>query len=383
MSTSTELTVHQRAAVALKSDKARVELMALAASSQGITAITNRAGREECHGAAMAATKARTAISQAGKSARDDATRFSKAVIAEEAALIAIIQPEESRLKELRDEWDEKEKAQKAAKAEAERLRVLEITQRIALMRLAASSAAHFSVSSDGASGILSELQAIEIDSSFAEFFGEAKEAHAAACADIRATVEAKRASEESAAKAEAALIEAAKAAAEAARIAEQKRQEDAAVAKAEADAKAAERAERERIESAARKIEQEKADELRLVEAEKLAAERKALEGLRAKFEAEQAAARAVEDAARRERESKERAEQDAKDAASRAELNRRLAEEKKAAEAERMAGKELFDARAKIIDLAESITDTSVLAEMFDAASAVANNAAKLKAD
>lgn len=74
---------------------------------------------QECHSAAMAATKARTAIVQAGKAARDDATRFSKAVIAEEARLIAIIQPEESRLKVLRDEWDAKEAREKAAKAEA------------------------------------------------------------------------------------------------------------------------------------------------------------------------------------------------------------------------------------------------------------------------
>lgn len=369
MSTSTELTVHQRAAVALKSDKARVELMALAASSQGITAITNRAGREECHGAAMAATKARTAISQAGKSARDYATRFSKAVIAEEAALIAIIQPEESRLKELRDEWDEKEKAQKAAKAEAERLRVLEITQRIALMRLAASSAAHFSVSSDGASGILSELQAIEIDSSFAEFFGEAKEAHAAACADIRATVEAKRASEESAAKAEAALIEAAKAAAEAARIAEQKRREDAAAAKEKADSEAAERAERERADAAARKIEQDKADELRRVEAEKLAAERKALEAQRAKFEAEQAAARAVEEAARREREAKERAEQEAKDAAARAELDRLEAEKRKEDDRATARGREITNRREQIIFHVEQVDDLEMLADIYAA--------------
>ena len=150
----------------------------------------------------MAATKARTGIVQAGKAARDDATRFSKAVIAEEARLVAIIQPEESRLKALRDEWDAEAAREKAAKAEAERLRVLEITQRIALMKLAASNAAHFSVSSEGAAGILSAVEEIEIDSSFAEFFGEAKETHAAAVAEIRTTVEAKRASEEAAAKA-------------------------------------------------------------------------------------------------------------------------------------------------------------------------------------
>ena len=307
------MTVQQRAAVALESSKAAAELQALAESSKGITAITNRAGRDECHSAAMAATKARTGIVQAGKAARDDATRFSKAVIAEEARLVAIIQPEESRLKALRDEWDAEAAREKAAKAEAERLRVLEITQRIALMKLAASNAAHFSVSSEGAAGILSAVEEIEIDSSFAEFFGEAKETHAAAVAEIRATVEAKHASEAAAAKAQNELILAKIAAEEADRIAEQKRKEEAAADKAKADAEAAERAERERAEAAARKAELEKADELRRIEAEKLAAERKALDDARAKFDAEQAAARAVEEAARKELESKARAEQEA----------------------------------------------------------------------
>lgn len=369
MSTSKQLTVQQRAAVALKSDKARVELMALAASSQGITAITNRAGREECHGAAMAATKARTAIVQAGKAARDDANRFSKAVIAEEAALIAIIQPEESRLKSLRDEWDEKEKDQKAAKAEAERLRVLEITQRIAMFKNAANDAARFDVSADQASEILADLQAIEIDASFAEFFGEAKEAHAAAVAEIRAIVGAKRASEAAAAKAEADRAEAAKAAAEAARIAEQKRREDAAAAKEKADSEAAERAERERADAAARKIEQDKADELRRVEAEKLAAERKALEAQRAKFEAEQAAARAVEEAARREREAKERAEQEAKDAAARAELDRLEAEKRKEDDRATARGREITNRREQIIFHVEQVDDLEMLADIYAA--------------
>jgi hypothetical protein len=369
----TELTVQQRAAVALESSKAAAELQALAESSKGITAITNRAGRDECHSAAMAATKARTGIVQAGKAARDDATRFSKAVIAEEARLVAIIQPEESRLKELRDSWDEKEKAEKAAKAEAERLRVLEITQRIALMKLAASNAAHFSVSSEGAAGILSAVEEIEIDSSFAEFFGEAKETHAAAVAEIRTTVEAKRASEEAAAKAEADRAEAARVAAEEARIAEQKRKEEASAAKAKADAEAAERAERERVEAAARKAEQDKADELRRAEAEKLAAERKALDDARAKFDAEQAAARAVEEAARKELESKARAEQEAKDADGRAELEKIEAAKRKKQEKETARSRDITNRREQIIFEVEQVEDLQMLADIYAAVVAI----------
>ena len=379
MSTSKELTVQQRAAVALESSKAEAELKALAESSKCITEITNRAGREECHSAAMAATKARTAIVQAGKAARDDATRFSKAVIAEEARLIAIIQPEESRLKVLRDEWDAKEAREKAAKAEAERLRVLEISQRIALFKQATSDAARFDVTATKAGEILAELQAIEIDSSFAEFFGEAKEAHAAAVADIRATVEAKRAAEEAAAKAEADRVEAARVAAEEARIAEQKRNEEEARAKAKADAEAAERAERERAEAAARKAEQDKADELRRVEAERLAAERKALDEQRAKFEEEQIAARAIEQAARKAREAKERAEQEAKDAEARAELEK-IEEEKRKKQAKDAAqNKVVFDLREKIIAIVETTTDEQTLGEILAAAAYLTSNERK----
>jgi len=375
----TELTVQQRAAVALESSKAAAELQALAESSKGITAITNRAGRDECHSAAMAATKARTGIVQAGKAARDDATRFSKAVIAEEARLVAIIQPEESRLKELRDSWDEKEKAEKAAKAEAERLRVLEITQRIALMKLAASNAAHFSVSSEGAAGILSAVEEIEIDSSFAEFFGEAKETHAAAVAEIRATVEAKHASEAAAAKAQNERILAKIAAEEAARVAEQVRKEEAAAAKAKADAEAAERAERERVEAAARKVEQDKADELRRIEAEKLAAERKALEEQRARFEAEQAAARAVEEAARKEREAQERAEQEAKDAEARAELDKLEAAKRKKHEKETARSRDITNRREQIIFEVEQVEDLQMLADIYAAVVAIVNDETK----
>jgi hypothetical protein len=375
----TELTVQQRAAVALESSKAAAELQALAESSKGITAITNRAGREECHSAAMAATKARTGIVQAGKAARDDATRFSKAVIAEEARLVAIIQPEESRLKALRDEWDAEAAREKAAKAEAERLRVLEITQRIALMKLAASNAAHFSVSSEGAAGILSAVEEIEIDSSFAEFFGEAKETHAAAVAEIRTTVEAKRASEEAAAKAQNERILAKIAAEEAARVAEQVRKEEAAAAKAKADAEAAERAERERVEAAARKVEQDKADELRRIEAEKLAAERKALEEQRAKFEADEAAARLIWEIASKEREDRERAEQEAKYADGRVELEKIEAAKRKADHKEMLERDRIVVGQDRIIEIVENVEDLQMLADIYAAVVAITKTETK----
>lgn len=373
----TELTVQQRAAVALNSEKARAELTAIAATLKGMMAPTNREGRDDCHSAVMQSVAARGAIAKAGKAAREDAVKYQKAIIAEEGSLIGVVKPDEDRVRAFRDAWDEKEKAEKAAKAEAERLRVLEITQRIALMKLAASNAAHFSVSSEGAAGILSAVEEIEIDSSFAEFFGEAKETHAAAVAEIRTTVEAKRASEEAAAKAEADRAEAARVAAEEARIAEQKRKEEASAAKAKADAEAAERAERERVEAAARKVEQDKADELRRIEAEKLAAERKALEEQRARFEAEQAAARAVEEAARKEREAQERAEQEAKDAEARAELEKLEAAKRKADHKEMLERDRIVVGQDRIIEIVENVEDLQMLADIYEAVVSIVKGA------
>jgi len=369
----TELTVQQRAAVALNSEKARAELTAIAATLKGMMAPTNREGRDDCHSAVMQSVAARGAIAKAGKAAREDAVKYQKAIIAEEGSLIGVVKPDEDRVRAFRDAWDEKEKAEKAAKAEAERLRVLEITQRIALMKLAASNAAHFSVSSEGAAGILSAVEEIEIDSSFAEFFGEAKETHAAAVADIRATVEAKRAAEEAAAKAQNERILAKIAAEEAARVAEQVRKEEAAAAKAKADAEAAERAERERVEAAARKVEQDKADELRRAEAEKLAAERKALEEQRAKFEADEAAARLIWEIASKEREAQERAEQEAKDAEARAELDKLEAAKRKADHKEMLERDRIVVGQDRIIEIVENVEDLQMLADIYAAVVAI----------
>ena len=379
---STQLTVQERAAVALMSSKAEAELLALVDASKGITAPTNKAGRDECHGAAMAAAKARMAIIVAGRSARDDATKFSKAVIAEEARLVAIIKPEEDRLKALRDEFDDEQDRIKAKKADEERARVESIKSRIEQIKQNAISAAHFSASAERAAELLAIVRETEVDATFEEFYGEAVEAKAAAVAEIAEVVHAKGAAEDAAKKAEADRAEA-----------EKLRR----IAEAEAKAKAAQEA-KEREET-------RKAEDAKRAEADRIAAEQRKSDDAKrkaedAKRESEHAAIKAEMDAKlkaiadaeaaleakRKEHEAKERAARDMaqaiKDAEAKAELDRRLAEQRKAAEVERMADKALFDARSKIIDLAESITDTSVLAAMFDAASAVANKSVKLKA-
>ena len=372
---STQLTVQERAAVALRSSKAEAELLALVDSSKGLAAPTNKAGRDECHGAAMTARNARTAITKASKSARDDAVQFSKAVIAEEARLVAIIKPEEDRLIVLRDEFDDEQDRIKAKKADEERERVGIILSRIDKIRQLAISAAHFSASAERAAELLAVASETEVDATFAEFYGEAVDAKASAIAEIAEVVHAKGAAEAAAKKAEADRVEA-----------ERLRRIAEAEAKAKADQEAKEREEARKAEDAKR------------AEADRIAAEQRKAED--AKRDAEQAVIKAEIDAKlkaiadaeaaleskRKEQEEKEQAARDRaqaiKDAEAKAELDRRLAEQRKAAEIERMADKALFDARSKIIDLAESITDTSVLAAMFDAASAVANKAVKLKA-
>lgn len=131
----TELAPIERAALALESSKTEQHLKALATKHASITVVKDKAGREQAHGAYMEVMRARTAVDKAAKDAREDATKFSKAVIAEAARLVAIVEPEEARLKAARDAWDE-EQARIKAEAEArERARVLAITERIAAIK--------------------------------------------------------------------------------------------------------------------------------------------------------------------------------------------------------------------------------------------------------
>jgi len=181
---TTALTVVERAAVALGSSKAETELTALALQSKSITSVTSPDGRTECHAAAMTAKTARIGIEKAGKAARDDATQFSKAIIAEEKRLVDLIAPEETRLITLRDAWDEKIAADKAAKAEAERIALAAIMKRIDTIRswpLSVTEATSESVLDE-----IEHLEAMEIDDSFKDYYGEATEAKAVSLQKLR-----------------------------------------------------------------------------------------------------------------------------------------------------------------------------------------------------
>lgn len=128
---STELTLPQRAAVALGTAEHEVKLIALAKESTDITAVIDPAGRDQAHRIGMTLRAARTNITKTGKAARDDATAFGKAVITEEKRLVAIIEPEEERVLVLRDAFDAKVQAEKDAKIAAERARIEKIADAI------------------------------------------------------------------------------------------------------------------------------------------------------------------------------------------------------------------------------------------------------------
>jgi hypothetical protein len=274
METSTALTVTARAALALGSDKARTELTELVKKSANITEVKNTAGREECHSAAMVLVRARTNIEKIGKAARDDATKFSKAVIAEEKALIDITQPEEARLLALRDGWD---KARAAEKAEAERLereRVAAIHARIGQIKAYGTLALECRTSAK-VEELIQKLTDMP-DDGFEEFFMEAAVARTDALARMKEISDAKLAEEQERARI-AAEQEAERQRLAAERADLERQQAEARAAQAQADAKA--KAERDAAEAqlaaerAAFAAEQDRQREAQAAEARRLAA--------------------------------------------------------------------------------------------------------------
>jgi hypothetical protein len=290
---TTALSVIERAAVALGSSKAATELTALVEQSKSITAITNKDGRTECHAAAMRAMTARTDIEKAGKAARDDATKFSKAVIAEEARLVSIIEPEEKRLKALRDAWDEKIAAEKAEAERIERERIAAIVLRITKIKECPITVA--TGTSVDVAWLISDLNAMDIGADFGELMGEATDARIEAIATLTAMRDAKTRAEEEAAR----IKREQEAEAERLRL---EREEQAAAAKAERERLSAERAEldRQRAEQDAAKREADRLESVRLErQRTELAAQQKALDDQRAEQARRESAIRAAEEAA------------------------------------------------------------------------------------
>lgn len=171
------LPVDQRAILALNSSAHEVTLRELVEQSKTIVAVIDPDGREQCHRAYMNLRESRVAIEKTGKAAREDATAFSKAVIAEEKRLVDIAEPEEKRLKQLRDAFDEAEEEKRQAAIRAERARVANIEAAIAAMRSRPAEMANAS-----AADLIKTIQELQTwtpdPDAFQEFTEEAKQAH-------------------------------------------------------------------------------------------------------------------------------------------------------------------------------------------------------------
>jgi hypothetical protein len=175
----------QRAAIVLNSKQTRIDLAALVKKSAGIVTVTNLDGRSECHSALMTLKNARIVIEKTGKQAREDATAFSKSVIAEEKSLVGITLAEEERLQALRDKWDADRAAELQAKIAAERLRVDDIKAKIST--IAAAPVRHVTSNSSVLERAIGFYMVMPVtDSEYMEFAPEAKAAVEAAIGKLK-----------------------------------------------------------------------------------------------------------------------------------------------------------------------------------------------------
>jgi hypothetical protein len=320
--TRTALTVAQRAVQALGYAEREKDLVDLAAKSATITKITNPDGYKQCHAARMVLKNTRVEIQARAKAAREDATAFSKSVIAEEKRLIAITETEEKRLEAIQDEWDAAIERERQAKIDAEMKRVSDLQERVTELR---GSQALTSLNDSGLiAQHLTDLEGIEVDDSFQEFRQQAEDAKAGGVLRLKNLLAAAQEREAEQAKIKADREELARLRAEQeardkaerARIAEEERK-----AKAERDAEAARHAEALQAEQA--RLAAERAEQERAIAAE------------RARIAAEEKAAKAAREAEEqrlaRERAEFERQQEESKKA--------REAEEKRQAEQARLA--------------------------------------------
>jgi hypothetical protein len=323
--------VAERAALALASTKTEEHLKALATKHSTITVVKDRAGREQAHNAAMELLKARTAIEKVSKMARDDANKFSKAVIAEEDRLIAITAAEEKRLFAVRDAWDAEQERIRKEKAEAEERRVQRILAAIGNIRAIPGNM--LVANATQLADAIKDLREIQIDDSYEEFMPQAELARAESLAKLAELRTAADAREAEAAKlaAERAELERARAeqAAQAEELARQVRELQEANARAAAEvAAAAQRAIDEANAKSKREAEQREVflrQQQDAFAAEKAAAQAKmdeqqrALDEQKADIAKELADKAAAEAAVKAKREAEEAAARKAKEAADR----------------------------------------------------------------
>lgn len=239
----------ERAAIVLDSSKAETQLREMLTKTADIADVSDKDSRTLVHNAAMNLKNARVAIEKTGKTARDDANAFSKAVIAEEKRLIAIISPEEDRLLGLRNEYDRKVEEERQERERKERERVANIRSQIdAIKALPLESA---NDPSQQLHQTIHELTDFAIDDGFAEFQEEAAAAKWDAIEALKKLWDTAQSRE-----AEAARLLAERERLEAERLAEEARLQ------AERDKLAAERkAEEDRLQAERAKLEAERAE--------------------------------------------------------------------------------------------------------------------------
>ena len=184
------LTLQTRAALALNSTHTERDLRAMAIKNVTITQVIDKVSRQQCHSAAMELKTARTTIARVSKDARDDAVAFQKAVIAEEKRLIAIVEPEETRLIGLRDDFDAVQECIKREEEARERARIMAIHERIGEIRAFIGLASQCRTAVRIAE-LLGKLEALEL-ADFEEFQDEAAAVHAGSITAVKAIHEEK-----------------------------------------------------------------------------------------------------------------------------------------------------------------------------------------------
>lgn len=125
----------ERAAVAIDASAAEKHLRELVLKSAEITNVVDANGRHEAHRAAMALKNARVAVVNVGKAAREDATAFQRAVVAEVERLAEITAGEEERLFGLRDAFDNKVRAEKEERERLAAIRAAEVAMSMTAIR--------------------------------------------------------------------------------------------------------------------------------------------------------------------------------------------------------------------------------------------------------
>jgi hypothetical protein len=116
-----------RARLAMSFDHQASYLRRLVSDQVDVKEITDRPGLLACHKARQALKQARISTEAKGTEARADAVAFQKAVVEVERELIAIVLPEEERLRALQAGWDSIRDAEREKKVEAEKQRIADL----------------------------------------------------------------------------------------------------------------------------------------------------------------------------------------------------------------------------------------------------------------